>query len=143
MAAPFRQAAHELQVHPATLRRWLREGAPQVRRGRRGKGGAALIDVAAIRAWRGQGAASATTIPARVLAAEVPELLASAICEVFHAIDGPHKRACADVLAAAWYSGACALRDRLAEIDPAIPEIDELPEQIAHLRDINRDSGRL
>ena len=95
MAAPFRQAAQELQVHPATLRRWLREGAPQVRRGRRGKGGAALIDVAAIRAWRGQGAASATTIPARVLAAEVPELLASAICEVFHAIEGPHKRACA------------------------------------------------
>lgn len=143
MAVPFHQATDELQVDPATLRRWLRKGAPQVRRGRRGRGGGALLDVAAIRAWRNRTAVQASSISARALAAEIPELLAGAAMESFHAVTAPQKRAIAGVLAAAWYVSACALRDRLALLDPTIPEIDALPEQIAHLRDICRDSGRL
>jgi hypothetical protein len=45
-------AAKELRRSTVTIRRWLAEGAPCVRPGRSGRNGSALVDVAALRAWR-------------------------------------------------------------------------------------------
>lgn len=49
---PIDKAAAELQVSIPTLRRWLRAGCPQAARGRRGRGHRALVDPAAVLAWR-------------------------------------------------------------------------------------------
>lgn len=51
---PIQPAARELGVGTATLRRWMRDGAPVARRGGRGRGRAALIDPESIRAWQAQ-----------------------------------------------------------------------------------------
>lgn len=49
---PIEQAAQALGVSEVTLRRWLRAGAPQAARGRRGRGHVALIDPAEVRDWQ-------------------------------------------------------------------------------------------
>lgn len=134
-------AAAALGVHPQTVRHWLRQGAPQGRRGRRGYGCAALLDPEALRAWRAGACAGA--VPARVLAAELPELLAAAIHSVFLKVEGPHKREVAGTLAICWLFCSWAARDRLAIVDPDIPEITEVPELIERLRSINRNFGRV
>jgi len=141
MPVPFDQAAHELQVSPAKLRRLLAEGAPQARRGRRGRGGAALLDVPAIQAWRGL-AHDPGALP-RILASELLEILAGAIATAFVETEGSHKQACAGVLAGAWYLCAQAVRDHLAKLDKSIPEITVVPLQMSHLREIYRSSGRV
>ena len=51
-AVTIAQAAEELGFSPGTVRRWLAEGAPCVRPGHSGRNGAALVEVAALRAWR-------------------------------------------------------------------------------------------
>lgn len=141
MPVRFHQAARELQISPAKLRRLLAQGAPQARRGRRGRGGAAMLDPGAISAWCGL-ARDPDGLP-RVLASELPEILAAAIWTAFVETEGPHKTPCAGVLADAWYLCATAVRDRLAELDSSIPEITTVPLQIDHLRDINRNSGKV
>ena len=52
---PLPAAAAELDVRPDTLRSWIRAGAPCVRPGRCGPGGAALVDPERLRAWRARG----------------------------------------------------------------------------------------
>jgi len=136
MADPAATAA-ALGISPATLRRWLRQGAPQARKGRRGRGGGAELDPRAIAAWRSSDHA---TVPACVLAAELPEILADSIWAVFVDVPDADKRRVASALAAAWYAATCAIRDRLATVDPSIPETDVLPEKIDHLmRHFRRD----
>ncbi|HZO22277.1 MAG TPA: hypothetical protein VFB37_07195 [Steroidobacteraceae bacterium] len=51
------KAARELQLHAATLRRWVREGAPVWQEGAAGRGKGALVVVTEIAAWRVQMAA--------------------------------------------------------------------------------------
>ena len=127
-ALPVAAAAAELGVSERQLRRWLRDGAPQARRGGRGRGRAALVDPAAIDAWRRQGEAEAAL---RALAGEVPELVASAVFEAHRMTEGPHKRALAGALSAAWYLATLALLERLG----AAGELVE-PEKIIRLRQI-------
>lgn len=133
---PLTAAARKLNVSVPTLRRWMADGAPVARRGRRGRGGAALLDVAAIEAWRGTGAA---TDLLHVLAAEVPELVAGAVEEAFRAATGPHKRAFAGHLALAWFEVTSRLLDRLRRDVPEIPELATVPERIERLRQIARE----
>jgi hypothetical protein len=52
---PLPAAARELGRPAHTLRSWVRAGAPVVRPGRNGPGGAALVDVDALRSWRARG----------------------------------------------------------------------------------------
>lgn len=52
---PVPAAARELRVSEITLRRWVRDGAPVVLRGGRGRGNATLICPDAVRAWRDGG----------------------------------------------------------------------------------------
>lgn len=131
---PLEDAARELGIAAPTLRRWLRAGAPQERRGRRGRGGAALLDVRAISAWRAsrEGAVPPTEL-LRVLAAEIPELLALAAWEVFGETPDAHRRAVAGALSAFWYRASTALRDRIASDAPDVPEVATVPAQIDQL----------
>lgn len=126
----------ELGISPVTLRRWMRAGAPVARRGRRGRGGEALIDPAAVTAWRLSCEVSdhADLI---VLAGELPEIVASAIGEAFLHVEGPHKRACAGVLAGAWYLVTLALLDRLRRVVPDLNDPTALPTSIERLRKIS------
>jgi len=126
-------AALELKVSEATLRRWIARGAPVARRGRRGRGGAALIDVGAIEAWRGS---SCSTDAVRVFASELPELVADAVDGFFRAISGPHKRELAAALAGTWYVVTTRLLDRLRRDCGDIPEVDSVPQCIERLRQI-------
>src|SRR5690606_32463639 len=79
-ALPIPAAAAQLGVSTPTLKRWLRQGAPVARRGRRGRGCRTLIDPEAIRAWRRAQDADHAQVEAvlRALAGRIPELLADA-----------------------------------------------------------------
>ncbi|MGK2926494.1 MAG: hypothetical protein ACSLE2_12835 [Lysobacterales bacterium] len=132
------EAATALGVHPATLRRWLRAGAPQARRGRRGRGGGALVDLAALRAWRvgrrepcEAGVARADLV---ILAGELPEMMATAVHDAWRNTSGPWKRELAGVMAGAWFEATSALLDRLRADCPAVPELQAIPERIEYLR---------
>lgn len=130
-AVPISEAAIELEVPPGTLRRWVREGLPVVRRGRPGRGHSTLIDVNAARAWRDGENCEDMVV---TLAAEIPELMASAIWDVHKLSNGPHHGQVANALAAAWYSATTKLLDRLKDDAPEVPEIETLPEKIERLR---------
>jgi phage terminase Nu1 subunit (DNA packaging protein) len=54
---PLRAAAKVLQVDPSTLQRYLRKGCPSLRKGRRGPGNSALVDLRQVRAWLGPASA--------------------------------------------------------------------------------------
>lgn len=51
-AVTVEQAARSLSVSPATVTRWIRSGAPCVRRGGHGPGRGALVIVADVESWR-------------------------------------------------------------------------------------------
>ena len=139
-ALPLNLAAAELGVSVPTLRRWLRQGAPVAHRGRRGRGGRALVDVRAVRAWLGSSEAGAHR-DLEVLAAELPELVAGAVAESFARLENVNKRQVAGVLAGTWLLVVYALLDRIRRDVPGLPDPSVLPEKIVHLRSINGDLG--
>ena len=136
MIAPLPQAARVLKVSVPTLRRWLREGAPQVRRGRRGRGGDTLVDVQAIAAWRACRHAPVDHAALRVFAAELPELVAHAISGAFERMDGLPKARMAGAMAGVWYAVTAALLDHLRTSAPTIPELATVPASMDRLRQI-------
>lgn len=132
-ALPLPAAAVELGISEPTLRRWMRQGAPVTRQGRRGRGRVALLDPVAVRRWRAPGKAAG--IDAQVLAAAIPELVAAATWQAFIAMNGP-KRLVAGTLAATWYDISSALLDHLRESHHDVPEISALPLAIQRLQKI-------
>ena len=119
-------AARALGVAERSLRRWITEGAPTVRRGRRGRGGGTLLDVEAVSAWRAasQGAAGRPVDDAdqlRAVLAALPQAIAATIDEQFQDASGPHKRALAAEFAALGYR-ICFLLEDLGG-----PPVVELP----------------
>jgi hypothetical protein len=71
-----REAAKRFAVDPATVRRWLASGCPSIRSGRKGPGRGAVLDVAAVAAWRGRASG-----PAGLAVEEVLERIAAALWE--------------------------------------------------------------
>ncbi len=122
-----------LGVRPGTLARWVREGAPCVQRGRRGRGNALLIDPDAVRTWLGADTADALILE---LAATFPDVLATAAGDAFHLIEGPHKRATAGALAGAWFLAASAVLDHLRQRCASVGEIQALPDEVQRLQKI-------
>jgi len=136
-ALPVLTAAAELGVPPGTLRRWVREGAPVVFRGRRGRGQALLVDPEAVRRWRVAGEREQIALE---LAGQVPEILAKAAADSLQLAQGLDKARLAGVLAGSWYLSASAVLDHLRAICPAVPfaEAMPMPAEIERLRKIAR-----
>ena len=131
-ARPLPEAARALGVSTSTLRRWVRDGAPVARRGRRGRGCRALVDPVAVQAWR-EGERGDADDALRELAGRVPEMVGDAMAEA-HRL-APDKRGAAWVAVAAWQLTIGAIFDHLAEQIDDLPE-PEVPEQIERLRKI-------
>ena len=131
---PFDQTCTALEVSSSTLKRMVKDGAPQARKGRAGRGGGALFDLDAIRAWQ---RTEKMEDALRVFAAELPELVAAACEDAFKLVDGAHKRPSADLLAGVWY---CVTFDLLEHIGKHVPVggIKTVPEPIKRLRQIAR-----
>lgn len=128
---PIDAAAQALGVPAGTVRRWCREGLPH-RPGRRGRGHAALVQLATVRAWQRGG----PTVDVLQLAQALPARIAQQIAAQYAALDYPAKRADARVFAACWFVAASATLDVLRELDSAVPEIDHAPEEIKCLQKI-------
>lgn len=136
-ALPMAEAAVALGVSTVTLRRWLRDGCPVARRGRRGRGCATLIDIAAARVWRHGNAGASTDRLVLEMAGDVPVLLAGAAFESWRLSSGVDKRRLAAMLAGTWYLSATAVLDHLRERCPAVPELTALPEEIERLKKLS------
>jgi hypothetical protein len=132
---PLSDAARVLGVAPSTLRRWVREGAPVLRRGRRGRGHSLLLDPGAVQQWRGAGELQAFVA---TLASEIPHLLADAMADAHRQVEGADKRRAAGLMAASWYRCATAVLDRLREQQDDVPELTQIPEPIERLQKIAR-----
>lgn len=129
---PLEQTCAALDISPPTLQRWIRQGAPQAKPGRRGRGGMALFDPAAIAAWRRrEGGGDALT----VLAGELSEIVADAVYLSFRLADGSHKRPSADMMAATWYVVTSAILDHIGKTTP-VRGVSVMPEKIEMLRRI-------
>ena len=131
---PFEQTCADLGVSSSTLKRMLKAGAPQAKKGRAGRGGGALFDVDAIRAWQRQ---EKMEDALRVFAAELPEVVAAACEECFKLVDGAHKKPSADVLAGVWYVVSHDLLQHIGKVVP-VGGIRTVPEPIKRLRQIAR-----
>jgi hypothetical protein len=130
----FGEACQLLEVSESKLKRMLKAGAPQAQKGRAGRGGGALFDVEALRAWQRQGQMEDAL---RVFAAELPDLVASACEEAFKLVEGPHKKASADLLAGTWYVITFDLLQHIGKVVP-VGGIRTEPEPIKRLRQIAR-----
>jgi len=76
-AATVKEAAKHFGVDPATVRRWIdKHHCPCVRRGSRGPGHGARLDLAAVAAWRGR-----ANGPAGLSAEDVLQRIAGALWE--------------------------------------------------------------
>ncbi len=129
------EAAARENVPVGTIKRWIREGAPCVRRGRRGRGQCALLNLQELRAWRVAQTGEALLL---ALASELPLLLADAATEALQAVDTMPKSKAAGLLAASWYVNATAVLDALRARCPLVPDITDLPEQVRRLQKIAR-----
>jgi transposase-like protein len=130
---PLADAARALGERPGTLRRWVREGCPVVRRGHRGRGSATLVDPSEVQTWR-----QANTTDAVVLeiAAGLLNVTAIATDNALKKIEGIDKRRMGGILAAVWYETTTATLDYLRTKCTAVPEIEQLPRPIERLREI-------
>lgn len=66
-SATVAQAAKHFGVDPATVRRWASQGCPTVRKGRRGPGHGAQLDLDAVATWRGRAGGSVGLTPHEAL----------------------------------------------------------------------------
>lgn len=70
------QAARHFGVDAVTIRRWIQGGCPCLRRGRRGPGLGALLDLQQVEQWRG-----ASNMSAGLTVEDTLQQIASALCE--------------------------------------------------------------
>lgn len=135
---PLTEAARALGISPATLRRWLTQGAPVASRGRRGRGRAHLIDPTAVRRWR-----AASDHDARLIefAGALPELIGKAMADAFRLHPDKRQRAALAWLACAgWQLAVEALTDDLRHHLPGLPAQHSIPEAVAALQKIAHGS---
>jgi hypothetical protein len=116
-------AARELGYSAHTLRGWVRDGAPVVQPGRCGPGGAALVDVDALRSWRALGADDAPLV--RLDEASLARGLLATFREGTHGDLGVSQRQLASVLCMTF---AAVVREVTSwpPAEPLPPEIVQL-----------------
>jgi phage terminase Nu1 subunit (DNA packaging protein) len=66
-SASVAEAARFFQVDQATVRRWICQGCPVVRKGRRGPGHGARLNLPVVAAWRGRANGPAGPTPEEIL----------------------------------------------------------------------------
>lgn len=71
-----RETAHHFKVDPCTIRRDIQRGCPCIRKGRKGPGNGAILDLDAVATWRGRASG-----PPGLTAEEVVQRLAAALWE--------------------------------------------------------------
>jgi len=126
--------ALELGMSRRSLERHLDAGAPQYRRGHRGRGGQALLDPDAIGAWIAQrdGRANGEEL-IRLFTADVPAIVAAAIARQFASIDGPHKKAIGPELQRLWSEICIELLERARRDAPDLPDVNHVPYDIVQI----------
>lgn len=132
-ALPISDAALALGIPQTELRALIAAGAPVAQRGGKGRGNCTLVDPEAVRTWR---AASANERLLQTLAAELPEVLATAMAESHALATGLSKGQLAAVLAGAWYVAATRALDALRAHSSAIPDLSVVPTAVRKLREI-------
>ena len=125
------EAAAELRVSVPTVRRWIADGAPVVRRGRRGRGQSTLVNPQALLTWRASGGPSLAAA-----AAALPDLIGECIVEALAQADGLPKQRVVGLLCLAWYRVATRVMDHLREHDSAVGDVVTIPLSIERLRKI-------
>lgn len=141
-ALPVRDAAPVLGLTPRALRRLIRrDGAPVVRRGRKGAGGATLVDPRAIRAWL-----DARDLPDERVVHEIDSTLllviGDALHDVWQATDGDmNKRKLARVFVAAYDTLSMRVHATLRHYAPTLPDTDTtLPDSVRRMALVARHS---
>lgn len=131
------ETALKLGKSDKQVRTMVEQGAPVVFRGRRGRGLATLLDPEALRAWEHERNENSRNLVLQ-LAADIPALAERAIYESFRMCEGPHKIACAGLLAATWISIVGELLDRCRVDAPGVPDVKHLhlPEKILLIKSI-------
>ncbi len=138
-ALPLAAAARVLDVSVVTLRRWIEAGAPVARTGRRGRGGEALLDPAAIVAWQAaRGAAVDEVVPVklRALVDSIPDLIGEIALDRFCDLHGPGKVGLAAELGGLAVAILLELQDQLRAAGVDVAALDRLPESLERLRQI-------
>lgn len=121
---PIPEAAQRLGVSPTTLRRWIAEGAPVARHGRRGRGGGALLRPSEVAAWR-----HSQVVPRASVSVERLATIVATVCgELFDATDGwPRRAALAGLSAAIGYAITAEIAEELGQQEPPLhPELIRL-----------------
>lgn len=132
-AMPLKAAAVELGIRLGAMRRLVRDGAPVVRKGHRGRACSTLVDIDAIREWQ-RGGADAIV---REVASALPLILAETMQDTFQQAVGHMSNAqAAALLSAAWLRSANAVNDYMQTHCAGIPNISAMPAEIDRLRKI-------
>lgn len=134
-ALPVVEAAKVLGIPPGTLRRWCRENCPH-RPGRRGRGGALLVDPEEAREWHEKRKfVDPVTAAVKEIAHDIPLLLAAATLGSFKEIkDDPAKCRMAGILAASWLVQVTAMTVYLRKFAPSLPEVTRpYPDEVQYL----------
>jgi hypothetical protein len=124
------EAAAALGVRPDTLRSWIRHGAPVVQPGGTGPGEGALVDLEALRRWRGRSADDAPLVA--IDGDSIARGLLAAYRARLHRDLGLTDRQAAALLAESW---AHTVREATGH-----PPSEPWPEQIATLISIAASS---
>lgn len=139
--------AQHFDVSPRTVQHWIGAGCPVIRRGRRGNGGGALLDVDQVRAWR-QAQQQRDSGGAGVvieLAAQLPHILADAVAQAAREATGPDKVRLHGLLAEAWHTSIlhalAALREQYPDVAHLLRDPSVLPEPVFRLAQVNRHAG--
>lgn len=135
---PLLAAAAELGLTPHQVRYAIERGAPVVRRGRPGPGGATLVDPSAIRAWLDRSRREIDAVH-RELAKGLVQDLAEAACRQFQSASGPHKLALAGAVIEQFIAAAQAVHARL-ELPAFGP--DEIPACVRRLIELGESDSR-
>jgi len=131
------EAAKQLKISPATLRRYCREGMPH-NPGKKGRGHSVMVDPQIVIEWVG---ASTDTHLAMRLADETSKVLARSVWECWQRATVLNQRREAGIFAAIWFQCKKNMLDHLREMDSDIPgmvEGESHPEEIEALLKITR-----
>lgn len=125
-----------------TVQRWVSEGCPTLKRGRKGGGGATVLDLDQVRAWRESKKDADSTAAVLEVATLLPDLLADAVEQAARDDTGPHKLALHGALAEAWHRTALrfleALRQRYPDAAHLIRDPVSAPDAIWRMAQVNR-----